>query len=61
MWPETMAAFLAWCRRYRLLQPSMKFGDTGIETGVLGHIIDGSDGEPVREWSKECDMDSGGV
>ena len=29
--------------------PIMKCGDTGIEIGVPGHIIDGSEGELVRE------------
>ena len=39
----------------------MNCGETGRETGVSGHISDDSHGEPVREWSKEWDKDSGGV
>ena len=39
----------------------MNCGETGREMGVLGHISDDSHGEPVREWSKEWDNDSGGV
>lgn len=31
-----------------------------METGVPG-IIECSDGEAPREWSKECESDSGGV
>ena len=48
-------------RDFRFPYPIMKCGDTGIEMGVPGHIIDGSAGELVRECSKECEIDSGGV
>lgn len=33
-------------------------GESGIDTGVLGKIIDG---DPALEYSKECECESGGV
>ena len=29
--------------------------------GVRGHIIDCSDGDVARDWSKELEIDNGGV
>ena len=34
------------------------WGEVGIETGVLGNIIDG---DPALEYSNECECESGGV
>lgn len=33
-------------------------GEFGIDTGVLGNIIDG---DPALEYSNECECESGGV
>ena len=33
-------------------------GEPGIDTGVPGKTIDG---DPAREYSNECECDSGGV
>jgi hypothetical protein len=35
-----------------------KCGESGIETGVPGYIMDG---DPALEYSKECECRSGGV